>query len=108
MLDVSKYIYGFYSITITIITIFGGVYLNAFFTIKSANAENNIRLEMIENAVKNREKSVKIPSLQYYNKWCVYEGSGELSWNSNDWPNASIARYYGLDEVIREDNPYNN
>lgn len=107
VINVSNNIRSFNIITITIIIIFGGVYLNAYFTVKSANAENNVRLELIENAVKNGEKSVKIPSLQYYNKWCVYEGSGELSWNSNDWPNASIARYYGLDEVIREDNPNN-
>lgn len=84
----------------------GGTYTDAFFTIKSAYAENKARLATIQNAIVNGDDTVKIPALINYmdNKYCIYEESGELSWNPNEWPNTAIARYYGLKEVIREDN----
>ncbi len=91
--------------TIAAMAVFLGVYSDAYFTIKSDNAWNNVRLSLIQEALENGDKSVKIPAIVDYNKWTPYEGSGELSWDSSAWPNKAIARYYGLDEVIREDNP---
>lgn len=91
---------------IAIILVFGGIYTNAFFTVKSANYENDKRLAIINEAIKNGEDSATIPAILDYNKYTPYEGSGELSWDSSEWPNKSIARYYGLKEIIRNDNPY--
>lgn len=86
-----------------------GTYINAFFTVKSAYAENETRLAIIQKAIDDGQDTVKIPALINYmdNKYCAYEGSGELSWNSNEWPNTAVAKYYGLKEVVRDDKPNN-
>ncbi len=91
--------------SLSTILIFGGIYFNAFFTIKSVNFENDKRLAIINEAITNGEDTATIPAIIEYNKYTPYEGSSELSWNSNEWPNSSIARYYGLKEIIRDDNP---
>lgn len=90
-----------------IILVFCGIYTNAFFTVKSANYENDKRLAIINEAIENGEDTATIPAILDYNKYTPYEESGELSWDSNEWPNKAIARYYGLKEIIRDDNPYN-
>jgi hypothetical protein len=91
--------------TAVIVVTFGGIYMNAFFTVKSANFENDKRLVLINQAVENGEDTVTIPAILDYNKYTPYEGSGELSWDPSLWPNTSMARYYGFKEVIRDDNP---
>ncbi len=91
---------------ITIMLVFCGIYTNAFFTVKSANYENDKRLAIIYEAIENGEDTATIPAIIDYNKYTPYEISGELSWDSSEWPNKSIARYYGLKEIIRDDNPY--
>ena len=91
--------------TIAIVISFCGIYMNAFFTVKSVNHENDKRLAIIENAIDKGDDTVMIPAIVEYNKYTPYEGSGELSWDSSEWPNKSIAKYYGLKAVIREDNP---
>ncbi len=95
-------------VTITaVILVFGGIYINAVFTVKSANYENSKRLALIYEAVENGEDTATIPALIKYNKYTPYEESGELSWDPSEWPNKSIARYYGLKKLVRDDNMNN-
>ncbi len=78
-------------------------YINAFYELKNINHCYQNRVNTIETAVLSGEESVQIPAICGGSGYSCYGAGGDLRIDSSKWPNTAIAKYYGLDEVIRSD-----
>lgn len=61
--------------------------------------------ERIQNIIEHKEDNVTeitIPSIIGYSKYDCYTRFGDLSSDSNKWPNTAIAKYYGIDSINKE------
>ena len=80
---------------------------DAFFTIRNDRININKRVELINTAKLNNKEKVEIPSIHGNSKYSVFYGNPEnsdfLSYNSSEWPNSTIAKYYGIHEIVRND-----
>lgn len=78
-------------------------YINAYFELKNVDAGYRDRISAIETAIASGERSVEVPSIYGWTGYSCYGAGGDLSADSSEWPNTSIARYYGIDEIVRSD-----
>lgn len=78
------------------------------------NDENQIfkRIELINIAKSNNISEVEIPSIKVTSKYSIFysnpSNSDFLSYDSSEWPNRIIAKYYGIEKIIRNDSIPNN
>lgn len=78
-------------------------YFNAFFDLKNVDAAYNNRIEEIENAVLSNKEAAEIPCIYGYTGYSCYDNIGDLNADSDKWPNTAIAKYYGIDEIVRKE-----
>ncbi len=62
------------------------------------------REKLILEAKNSGQEYVYLSKISSGNQYTCYRGDGEITEKFNEWPNTSIARYYGLDTVyLKED-----
>lgn len=88
-------------VIISLLLSFLGTYVHAFLELRYINNAFQERISIIEMSLENGDRDVKIPSIFGANTYCGYSIWGDLSPSSNEWPNVVIARYYGVDQIIR-------
>ena len=77
---------------------------DALSAIKNDNIKINRRIELINIAKNNDMDEVEVPSIFTTSKYSIIANNDYLSYDSAEWPNSTIAKYYGLEKVIRNDN----
>lgn len=75
----------------------------AFYNLKNIYYENAMRESLIEEVKRNDLGTVYVPAIKSNSKYSCFTYAGDLNYSSEEWPNTAIARYYGMDTVIRED-----
>lgn len=78
-------------------------YFNAFFELKNINSFFHNREAIIEASIELGERNIEIPSIGGETGYSCYPASGDLSSDSNEFPNKAIAKYYEIDEIICSD-----
>lgn len=84
-----------------LIVLSAGSYVNGLVRLKSIHAFHQERIRIIETAVHNGEKSVEISAIASTSPYSVFDPLGDLSRDSTKWPNTAIARYFGIEEILR-------
>lgn len=91
-----------------LIVLAAGAYVNGIVRIRAMYDFHQTRIEAIETAVLNGEKSVEVSAIASDSTYSVFDPIGDLNWDSSAWPNADIARYYGIDEIVRASQDFDN
>lgn len=76
-------------------------WINAYWGLKNTYYENEYREQIIYSTIDNGEREVELVPIRGYSKYSCFGSNGDLAYNSEEWPNTAIARYYGLDKVER-------
>lgn len=84
-----------------VLSISFSVYFNAYLSCRRIHHAFNARENMIAEQLAMGMKIVKIPSISGDYIYSCYRGSGDLSENCDDWPNTAIAKYYGVEKIMR-------
>ncbi len=74
-------------------------YVKAFYELKNIDISYQQRVTTINKAVSKHEDYVEIPNICGNSGYSCYGPRGDLSFDSNEWPNTAIARYYNIDKV---------
>lgn len=77
-------------------------WFNAYFELKSTYYYHQGRVTKIETAVKSGESSVSIPAITSRSRYSVFSIGGDLVWEPSAWPNCSMARYFEIDQIVRQ------
>lgn len=93
-------------VAMLLVAISVGSYINGLVRLKSIYVFHQQRIEMIENAKQNGQKSVEISAISSTSPYSVFGPIGDLNWNSKTWPNTAMARYFGIEEIIRASEDY--
>lgn len=64
---------------------------------------NKSRESIIEECIKSGQREVYIPTIQSTSKYSCFDYAGDLNDDSEDWPNTVMAKYYGVDKIIKKD-----
>ena len=88
-------------VIISLLLSFVGTYVHAFLELRYINNAFQERVAIIETSLENGDRDVEIPCIFGANTYCGYNVWGDLSLNSNEWPNVAIAQYYDADSIIR-------
>ena len=87
--------------TAVLLAAFLSTWVNAYLGLKNTYYENIYREQKIYSSINNREREVELVPIRGYSKYSCFGSGGDLAYNSEEWPNTAIARYYGLDKVER-------
>lgn len=79
------------------------VYAHGLQNIRNRSWDNYVRVSRIEQAKRQGETEVRVSAIWSTSKYSVFYPNADLSYNSDDWPNISIANYYGVERIIRDD-----
>lgn len=80
-----------------------GTYADNVFNLYYTNNQFNQRSAYIQEQVESGQSVVEIPAITGTGKYTLF-GSGDLVYDSDEWPNVSIAAYYGAEKIVRNDN----
>ena len=83
-------------------------WINAYFELKSTFFCHLERIAQIEAAVEHGEKTVTISAITSKSQYSVFSIDGDLEWDSTAWPNIAMARYYDIDEIVRQQGDLHN
>ncbi len=83
-------------------------WINAYFELKSTFFCHLERIAQIEAAVEHGEKTVTISAITSKSQYSVFSIDGDLEWDSTVWPNIAMARYYDIDEIVRQQGDLHN
>lgn len=87
--------------TAVLLAAFLSTWVNAYLGLKNTYYENIYREQKIYSSINNGEREVELVPIRGYSKYSCFGSGGDLAYNSEEWPNTAIARYYGLDKVER-------
>ena len=79
-----------------------GTYGNNIFNLYYSNNQFNQRSEYIQQQVEDGQTVVEVPAIKSSGKYTLF-GSGDLVYESDEWPNSAVANYYGAEIIIRND-----
>ena len=79
-----------------------GTYGNNIFNLYYSNNQFNQRSEYIQQQVEDGQTVVEVPAITSDGKYTLF-GDGDLIYDSNEWPNVSVAKYYGAEKIVRND-----
>lgn len=88
------------SVIVLAIICFGTSYIDAYLDLKQTKIMADNRKSTIEQAIENQKYDVLLEPIYGFTKYNSYSPHGDLSPNSEEWPNTSIAKYYGVEKVI--------
>ena len=88
-------------VTAVLLAAFLCTWINAYLGLKNTYYENVYREEKIYSSINNGEREIELVPIRGYSKYSCFGSGGDLAYNSEEWPNTAIARYYGLDKVER-------
>lgn len=80
-----------------------GTYGNAYFDLKNIYYEDVNRSQLIYAAKESGQDSVEIPAINSISKYSCFTYEGDLAWKADVWPNTALAKYYGVNWIIRKD-----
>lgn len=86
-----------------VVILCASTYISAFYELKNVDAAFYDRVATIETAVSSNEENVDIPNIYGWSGYSCYSASGDLNSDSSKWPNTTIAKYYGINEIICSD-----
>ena len=76
--------------------------LISIFNLYYSNNQFNQRSEYIQQQVEDGQTVVEVPAITSDGKYTLF-GDGDLIYDSNEWPNVSVAKYYGAEKIVRND-----
>lgn len=79
------------------------VYAHGLQNVRNRSWDNYVRVTRIEQAKQRGETEVRVSAIWSTSKYSVFYPNADISYNSDDWPNTSIANYYGVERIIRDD-----
>ena len=81
---------------------FSTSYIEAILKLRQTRVSFDNRVDQIMYKKDNNINDVIIPTIIGYSKYDCYTSFGDLSNNSNEWPNTAIAKYYGVKSISKE------
>ncbi|WP_195986760.1 DUF6056 family protein [Clostridium sp. D53t1_180928_C8] len=77
-------------------------YIEAVLKLRQTRASFDYRVSQIISQKEDNIYDINIPTIMGYSKYDCYTGFGDLSNDSNEWPNTAIAKYYGVNSINKE------
>lgn len=88
-------------VTAVLLAAFLCTWVNAYWGLKNTYYESVYREERIYSSINNGKREIELVPIRGYSKYSCFSSGGDLAYNSEEWPNTAIARYYGLDKIER-------
>lgn len=73
--------------------------------VKWCKEQDDYRRSLIIQAQECGQRTVEIPSIASFSRFSCFTAhqGGDLNWESSQWPNTSIADYFGMERIVRND-----
>lgn len=92
------------ALTVGFLLVFcGTTYMDAYVELHSNSAAYLARESKVEQTLAAGENTIELTGICGSGTYSIYGSYEDIAYDSTDWRNYGIARYYGLDEVIRVD-----
>ena len=74
-------------------------YFQAFRSLSLTSRQMTERETLIQEALDRGDREITLAPIGAYNKYNCYPPEGDLGLDSAQWPNTSLAIYYGFDVI---------